>query len=190
MFNSWLPITRIKIFGAGILYKATTLFAGKEKRIIEREGVKYEVDLAEGIELSMFLFGKFQSHITKNPFLRLPADGVVIDIGANVGLMSLQFAKMVPAGRVYSFEPTHYALERLKRNLELKESQDYTEAILETMHGPLMVLSANLQVRKANTAFYQTFQLTPERTEGSYLYDLGVGAWDIPALLNKIFSWP
>ena len=76
--------------------------------------------------------------------------------------------------------------ELTKRNLELKESQDYTEAILETMHGPLMVLSANLQVRKANTAFYQTFQLTPERTEGSYLYDLGDGAWDIPALRDHL----
>lgn len=76
--------------------------------------------------------------------------------------------------------------ELTKRNLELKESQDYTEAILETMHGPLMVLSANLQVRKANKAFYQTFQLTPERTEGSYLYDLGDGAWDIPALRDHL----
>lgn len=119
MVKSWLPITRIKIFGAGILYKATTLFTGKEKRIIERDGVKYEVDLAEGIELSLFLFGKFQSHITKNPFLTLPSEGIVIDIGANVGLMSLQFASMVLKGRVYAFEPTHYALERLKRNISL-----------------------------------------------------------------------
>lgn len=76
--------------------------------------------------------------------------------------------------------------ELTKRNLELKESQEYTEAILETMHGPLMVLSASLQVRKANTAFYQTFQLTPERTEGSYLYDLGDGAWDMPALRDHL----
>lgn len=76
--------------------------------------------------------------------------------------------------------------ELTKRNLELKESQDYTEAILETMHGPLMVLSANLQVRKANTAFYQTFQLAPEKTEGSYLYDLADGAWDIPALREHL----
>jgi FkbM family methyltransferase len=119
MLKSWLPITRIKIFGAKILYKLTTLFVGKHMRVIDRDGVKYEVDLAEGIELSLFLFGKFQSHITKNSFLTIKDNFSIIDIGANVGLMTLQFAKLVPKGRVISFEPTHYALGRLKRNLSL-----------------------------------------------------------------------
>ena len=119
MFNSWLPITKIKIFGAKILYKVTTLFVGKNKRVIIRDGVNYEVDLAEGIELSLFLFGKFQSHITKNSFLKIEPNFTIIDIGANVGLMTLQFAKLVPKGKVYSFEPTFYALERLKKNLSL-----------------------------------------------------------------------
>jgi FkbM family methyltransferase len=122
MINSWLPITRIKIFGAKILYRITTVFVGKDKRVIDRDGVKYEIDPAEGIELSLFLFGKFQSHITNNPFLKISRDAVVLDIGANVGLMTLQFAKMVPHGKVYSFEPTYYALERLKKNLSLNPS--------------------------------------------------------------------
>jgi FkbM family methyltransferase len=117
MINSWLPITRIKIFGAKILYRLTTLFTGKQKRVIVRNGISYEVDLAEGIELSLFLFGKFQSHIIRS--LALKKDDVIIDIGANVGLMTLQFAKLVPQGKVYSFEPTYYALERLKKNLAL-----------------------------------------------------------------------
>lgn len=119
MLNSWLPITRIKIFLAKILYKTTTLFVGKEKRIIDRDGVKYEIDLSEGIELSLYLFGNFQKHVTKNSFLTIKDDFTIIDIGANVGLMTLQFAKLVPKGKVYSFEPTFYALERLKRNLSL-----------------------------------------------------------------------
>ncbi len=121
MFNSWLPITRIKIFLAKILYKTVTLFVGKEKRIIKQDGVNYEVDLSEGIELSLYLFGSFQKHITKNSFLTIKDDFTIIDIGTNVGLMTLQFAKLVPKGKVYSFEPTFYALERLKRNLSLNE---------------------------------------------------------------------
>src|SRR6188472_259631 len=116
MFISWLPITRIKIFGARFLYKLTTLFVGKEKRVIDRDGIKYEVDLAEGMELSLFLFGRFQGHITNNQFLKIGPDFTIIDIGANVGLMTMQFAKLVPKGSVWSFEPTFYALERLKRN--------------------------------------------------------------------------
>jgi two-component system CheB/CheR fusion protein len=58
------------------------------------------------------------------------------------------------------------------------------------MHGPLLVLTASLQVRMANKAFYETFQLTPEKTEGSFLYDLGDSAWDIPSLrehLREVF---
>jgi len=119
MFNSWLPITKIKILGARVLYHLTTLFVGKKRRVIERDGVRYEVDLAEGIELSLFLFGKFQSHITSNSFFKIEKDYTILDIGANVGLMTLQFAKLVPAGRVISFEPTFYALERLRKNLTL-----------------------------------------------------------------------
>jgi len=119
MFNSWLPITRAKIFGAKILYKFTTTFVGRAKKKIEREGIQYEVDLAEGIELSLFLFGKFQKHITNNSFLKIEKDFTIIDVGANVGLMTLQFAKLVPNGQVFSFEPTFYALERLKKNLSL-----------------------------------------------------------------------
>jgi FkbM family methyltransferase len=87
--------------------------------VIDRGGIKFEVDLAEGIELSLFLFGKFQRHIIKNSFLEIKKDFVIIDVGANVGLMTLQFAKLVPQGKVFSFEPTHYALGRLKKNLEL-----------------------------------------------------------------------
>ena len=73
-----------------------------------------------------------------------------------------------------------------KRNIEIKESHEYAEAIVETMHGPLLVLTSNLQVRRANNSFYQNFQLTPEKTVGSFLYDLGDGAWDIPALREHL----
>lgn len=119
MFYSWLPITRIKIFLAQVLYKIVTLFVGKQKRIIVRDGVNYEIDLAEGIELSLYLFGNFQKHVTSNKFLKIENNYTIIDIGANVGLMTLQFSKLVPNGKVYSFEPTFYALERLKKNLSL-----------------------------------------------------------------------
>lgn len=72
--------------------------------------------------------------------------------------------------------------ELYKRNLDLKESQSFAEAIIQTVHSPLLVLTVNLQVRMANLAFYQTFRLTPENTEGNFLYDIGHGAWDIGSL--------
>jgi two-component system CheB/CheR fusion protein len=73
-----------------------------------------------------------------------------------------------------------------KRNIELKQSQTYSEAIIETIHDPLLVLTSNLQVKMANTAFYDAFKLTPEKTEGLFIYELADHAWEIPALREHL----
>ena len=61
-----LPLTQIKIQIAKILYFWVTLFAGKKRRIIKRNGIKYEVDIQEGLDLSLFLFGNFQKFYLGN----------------------------------------------------------------------------------------------------------------------------
>jgi FkbM family methyltransferase len=111
--------TRLKIACATMLYKLTTFLVGKSTKIIRRGGITYEVDLSEGIDLSLFLFGGFQNHVLRNRFTALRADAVMIDVGANFGVMTVGLAQACPNGKVYAFEPTHYALARLKRNLEL-----------------------------------------------------------------------
>jgi len=67
-------------------------------------------------------------------------------------------------------------------NDELRESRDFAEAVVETVHHPLLVLDGKLRVQQANRAFYQTFKITREATEQGLLYQLGQGQWDIPAL--------
>lgn len=68
------------------------------------------------------------------------------------------------------------------RNDLLNESYQYTEAIINTMHDPLLILGNDLRVKSANRAFYKNFDSTDEQTEGKLLYDLGNKEWDIPAL--------
>ena len=68
------------------------------------------------------------------------------------------------------------------RNDQLKAAQEYSEAIVETARSPLVVLSEELRVERANVAFYQFFQTTPPETEGRLLAELGNGQWDIPRL--------
>ncbi len=114
-----LPLTRIKIFIAKVLYRLLMILGVKKDREIVRNGIRYRVDLSEGIDLSLYLFGNFQSHVYKNPNLKIADDAVIFDVGANVGLMTMQFAKTAPRGWVYAFEPTHYALGKLKVNLGL-----------------------------------------------------------------------
>jgi two-component system CheB/CheR fusion protein len=63
-----------------------------------------------------------------------------------------------------------------------KRGLDFAEAIVETVREPLLILSQNLQVLKANKTFYETFQTAREETEGRLVYDLGNGQWNIPRL--------
>ncbi|MCY7350112.1 MAG: PAS domain S-box protein [Cytophagaceae bacterium] len=68
------------------------------------------------------------------------------------------------------------------RNDQLNESYQYAEAIFGTIREATLVLDASLRVRSANRAFYRTFKVEPEETEGRLIYELGNGQWKIPAL--------
>ncbi|MCB2215192.1 sigma-54 interaction domain-containing protein [Desulfofustis glycolicus] len=54
--------------------------------------------------------------------------------------------------------------------------------ILDSIREPLVFLDSYLQVVKANRAFYQTFDVKPEETEGEVIFNLGNRQWDIPKL--------
>lgn len=68
------------------------------------------------------------------------------------------------------------------RNDLLHESYEYSNAIVATMHEPMLVLGKDLRVKSANQAFYDKFGVSEEQTEGVLLYDLGNKQWNIPAL--------
>jgi PAS domain S-box-containing protein len=65
---------------------------------------------------------------------------------------------------------------------ESPESGRFAEDIVETIREPLLVLDKNRRVLSANPAFYRTFHVDPEETQGVLVYELGNGQWDIPRL--------
>jgi PAS domain S-box-containing protein len=67
-------------------------------------------------------------------------------------------------------------------DLVAQEATRYAESIVETVREPLLVLDANLKIILANGNFYNTFNVTPGETIGSYIYDLGNKQWDVPKL--------
>ncbi len=74
-------------------------------------------------------------------------------------------------------------IDALKRGMvELQYSHNYTEAIVETLREPLIVLDKNLRVSTANQSFYQMFQTTSTETENHLIFELGNGQWNIPQL--------
>jgi FkbM family methyltransferase len=93
-----------------------------------------------------------QHHQELRPLLStlLPADGVVLDVGAHAGQFAKLFARMAPQGQVYAFEPSAYARSILTKALAFNRLTNVTivpaglsdraqEAVL---HTPLKASSA------------------------------------------------
>ncbi len=58
--------------------------------------------------------------------------------------------------------------------------------ILDTVREPMIVLDAELRVRRANHAFYKLFRMAPEECEGRLIYELNDHHWDVPALRDLL----
>lgn len=83
-------------------------------------------------------------------------------------------------------------VNELKHSLDvLKYALDYSEAIVDTVRMPLIVLDKKFRVLTANRAFYKMFKGLPNKTEGHLIYNLNNNAWDLPRLrrlLEKILT--
>ena len=61
--------------------------------------------------------------------------------------------------------------------------------IFDTIKQSLVVLDRDLRVVMANSSFYKTFRVTKTETEGTLIYEIGNGQWNIEklqVLLEKI----
>jgi len=72
------------------------------------------------------------------------------------------------------------------RNNDLRESVDYTQAIVETIREPLMVLGRDLRIKTANKAFYSIFKLARDHVEGYNLKEIGEKMFNIPELKTQL----
>ncbi|MBE9599053.1 CheR family methyltransferase [Pedobacter sp. MC2016-24] len=72
--------------------------------------------------------------------------------------------------------------ELVDRNEQLNNARIYTEAIINTIRDPLIILDKDLKVKRATDGFYAKFKVSAKETEGKLFYELGNHQWDIPAL--------
>jgi PAS domain S-box-containing protein len=74
-------------------------------------------------------------------------------------------------------------IDALKRSEQaIAATRDYAESILRSVRYPLVVLAADMRIHTANAAFYETFKLRVNETQGRSLYELSNGQWNIPEL--------
>src|SRR6185437_3787631 len=55
------------------------------------------------------------------------------------------------------------------RNIELAQSREFAQSIVETVQQPLLVLDSELRVKSANPAFYECFRTSAEHLDGHLL---------------------
>lgn len=105
---------------SGVVNGARRVLGRPSKAVVSRRGIRWELDLHEGIDFAIYLFGVFEPSIVgKYRELVRPGDAV-LDIGANIGAHTLPLALAVgAAGRVVAYEPTDFAFGKLKRNMAL-----------------------------------------------------------------------
>ncbi len=112
--------TKSKIFIGSILSKILIFFLGDKKKIILRNNIKYEVDLNEAVDLGIFLGIKNERNLYKiKNFLNPNSKHILVDIGSNVGSVTLPLAKFFHSSTIISIEPTNFAFSKLKKNLKL-----------------------------------------------------------------------
>jgi len=107
------------------------IFKFKVTQIAARKDINYKLNLRQGIDLSIFIFGSFQNKITsiltkiiinkKNQKFFS-----VLDIGSNIGDKSLSLAKNLLNKKIknfliYSIEPTEFAINKQIENLNLNK---------------------------------------------------------------------
>src|SRR3974390_134137 len=116
--------TKTKVALAPTAYKfisAGRRLAGKtDSAIVKRYGIRYQLDLREGIDFSIYVLGAFEPGTRRTLVELIQPGDLVFDIGANIGAHTLTMAQSVgAAGRVYAFEAADFAIEKLRRNLAL-----------------------------------------------------------------------
>jgi FkbM family methyltransferase len=129
-YTRWLILamrTAHKIALARLAQRAVTLprrLLGRGLEVSARRGgYQWELDLAEGIDFSIWLLGSFEPRTIALYKQVVRPGSVVLDIGANVGSHTVPLAGLVGAdGVVHAFEATEWAFGKLRRNVAANSS--------------------------------------------------------------------
>jgi len=115
--------TKFKIKCASLISDFLIIFLGEKNRTIKRNNINYYINLREGIDLGIFLGIKNEVSIANiNKIINTEGKKIIIDIGANIGSVSLPLANMFKNSKIVSIEPTIYAFSKLKKNVSLNPS--------------------------------------------------------------------
>jgi len=76
--------------------------------------------------------------------------------------------------------------ELMDRQEQLVMSRLYSEAIIETIREPLIVLNKEMRIKSANASFYRYFKTTESDIEGRIIFDMFSGQWNITSFKEQL----
>jgi len=154
--------TKTKVALARMAYEFIStgrLFLGKrDSTIVVRKGIRYHLDLNEGIDFSIYLLGAFEPSTQRTLQKLIKPGNLVLDIGANIGAHTLAIANSVgPSGKVFAFEPADFAFAKLLRNLALNSD-------LQARTFPQQILLGAKSTDEPERQIYASWPLRPDRS--------------------------
>lgn len=124
---------------------------------VRRSKIKWDLDLREGIDFSIWLLGSFEPETVRSYKKIVKAGDVVLDIGANIGAHTLPLAQAVgDHGKVIAFEPTDYAYAKLTQNCLLNPG------LAERIHCLQVMLVDSEIAGKSTPGLYSSWPLKEE----------------------------
>lgn len=99
---------------------------------VRYDGISFEVMLGDNLQRHLFFCGSYEPELHQVLKRELRGGGVLVDVGANIGVHGLPVARMlheVRTGRVYAFEPAPDTAERLRRVAERNGVAAYLEVV-------------------------------------------------------------
>ncbi len=124
---------------------------------VSRRGLRWLLDLKEGIDLAIYL-GVYEPETIKALEKIVSPGDVILDIGANIGAITLPLAKFTgDTGLVIAFEPTEWAFNKLQRNLSLNPNISK-----RVRSEQIMLLEAST---KLPSSVYSSWSLTDDEDE-------------------------
>jgi FkbM family methyltransferase len=153
-----LPLRPLK-HQLGKLFRAYA--SGRTNRTVQTtiEGITYQLDLNETIDSTLFYRGSWEPDATATMRQLIQPGMTVFDVGANVGYFTLLFARLVgETGTIVAFEPTTWAIRKLRRNMSLN---DFRNIVAEQL--ALSDTAGEVETSSMQTAFRASWPLTDSR---------------------------
>lgn len=116
------------------------------QRAVRRGGIQWKLDLNNKLQKRLYLVGSYESLTLKAISKHLEPTDIVLDVGANIGALSLPIARLLDGpGRVIAVEPANDTTARLRHHVainRLGNRVQVVQAALSSRAGQAMLRSS------------------------------------------------